>query len=116
MRDAVARQLEESPLVVNREWPVFFFKGGGDKMGKPLGLRTQHQVQTNRCWAAVATSVSQFLDKPGSSTQRILASQQLNQGNWVWLVTAPLGGKALQKFPEVRDKGGISAPSQKQNP
>ncbi len=28
-----------------------------------------------------------------------------NQGNWVWLVTAALGGKALQKFAEVQDKG-----------
>jgi hypothetical protein len=28
-----------------------------------------------------------------------------NQGNWVWLVTAALGGKALQKFAEVQEKG-----------
>lgn len=28
-----------------------------------------------------------------------------NQGNWVWLVTAALGGKALQKFAEIRDQG-----------
>jgi hypothetical protein len=27
-----------------------------------------------------------------------------NQGNWVWLVTAALGGKALQKYAEVQDK------------
>ena len=27
-----------------------------------------------------------------------------NQGNWVWLVTAAIGGKALQKFAEVQDK------------
>jgi hypothetical protein len=27
-----------------------------------------------------------------------------NQGNWVWLITAALGGKALQKFAEVQDK------------
>ncbi len=27
------------------------------------------------------------------------------QGNWVWLVTAALGGKALQKFAEVQEKG-----------
>lgn len=27
-----------------------------------------------------------------------------NQGNWVWLVTAALGGKALQKFAEVQEK------------
>lgn len=26
------------------------------------------------------------------------------QGNWVWLVTAALGGKALQKFAEVQEK------------
>jgi len=105
MRDAVARQLEKSTLLVNHESSALFFKGGGDKMANPLSLRMQHQVQTNSCWAAVATSVSQFLDKPGSSTQCILASQQLNQGNWVWLVTAALGGKALQKFAEVQDKG-----------
>jgi len=28
-----------------------------------------------------------------------------NQGNWVWLVTAGLAGKALQKFAEAQDKG-----------
>jgi multisubunit Na+/H+ antiporter MnhB subunit len=28
-----------------------------------------------------------------------------DQGNWVWLVTAALGGKALQKFAEIQDKG-----------
>jgi hypothetical protein len=28
-----------------------------------------------------------------------------NQGNWVWLVTAALGGKALQKFAEIKDQG-----------
>jgi len=27
-----------------------------------------------------------------------------NQGNWVWLVTAALGGKVLQKYAEVSDK------------
>jgi hypothetical protein len=27
-----------------------------------------------------------------------------NQSNWVWLITAALGGKALQKFAEVQDK------------
>jgi hypothetical protein len=27
-----------------------------------------------------------------------------DQGNWVWLVTAALGGKALQKFAEVEEK------------
>jgi hypothetical protein len=27
-----------------------------------------------------------------------------NQGNWVWLVTAALGAKALQKYAEVKDK------------
>jgi hypothetical protein len=27
-----------------------------------------------------------------------------NQGNWIWLVTAAIGGKALQKFAEVQDK------------
>jgi hypothetical protein len=27
-----------------------------------------------------------------------------NQSNWIWLVTAALGGKALQKFAEVQDK------------
>lgn len=26
------------------------------------------------------------------------------QSNWIWLVTAALGGKALQKFAEVQDK------------
>jgi hypothetical protein len=26
-----------------------------------------------------------------------------NQGNWVWLLTAAFGGKALQKYAEVRD-------------
>lgn len=26
-----------------------------------------------------------------------------NQGNWVWLVTAALGGKAVQKFAEIKD-------------
>ncbi len=26
------------------------------------------------------------------------------QGNWVWLVTAALGGKAIQKFAEVQEK------------
>jgi len=25
-------------------------------------------------------------------------------GNWVWLVTAALGGKAIQKFAEIKDK------------
>jgi hypothetical protein len=28
-----------------------------------------------------------------------------NQGNWVWLVTAALGAKEVQKFAEVQDKG-----------
>lgn len=27
-----------------------------------------------------------------------------NQGNWVWLVTAAIGGKALQKYAEIKDK------------
>jgi hypothetical protein len=26
------------------------------------------------------------------------------QGNWVWLVTAALGGKALQKYAEAQEK------------
>jgi hypothetical protein len=69
MLDAVARQLEKSILVVNCERAALFFKGGGDKMGNPLSLTTQHQAQTNWCWAAVATSVSQFLDNHGSWTQ-----------------------------------------------
>jgi hypothetical protein len=35
-----------------------------------------------------------------------------NQGNGVWLVTAAIGGKALQKFAEVQEKGksGGSSP------
>jgi hypothetical protein len=28
-----------------------------------------------------------------------------NQSNWVWLITAALGGKALQKFAETKDQG-----------
>lgn len=27
-----------------------------------------------------------------------------NQGNWVWLITAAIGGKALQKFAEVKEE------------
>ena len=27
-----------------------------------------------------------------------------DQGNWVWLVAAALGGKALQKYAEFQDK------------
>jgi hypothetical protein len=39
----------------------------------------QHQAQTNWCWAAVAASVSEFLDSQSQWTQCTLASQQLNQ-------------------------------------
>jgi len=27
-----------------------------------------------------------------------------DQSNWVWLVTAALGGKAVQKYAEIQDK------------
>jgi hypothetical protein len=37
-------------------------------------------------------------------------------GSYVRLVTAALGGKALQKFAEVQDKGKKGAPSQNQKP
>jgi hypothetical protein len=35
-----------------------------------------------------------------------------NEGNWVWLVTAALGGKALQKFAEIQDKSKNGEPPQ----
>ena len=38
------------------------------------------------------------------------------QGNWVWLVTAALGGKALQKYAEVQQKKEeIKAKAQKES-
>lgn len=79
MPDAVARQLGNNTLVVNRDGPALFFKGGGDKVSNLLSLTMQQQEQKNWCWAAVATSVARFLDNTSTLTQCILASQQLDQ-------------------------------------
>ena len=40
--------------------------------------------------------------KSGWDTGKLPSLQ--DQGNWVWLITAALGGKALQKYAEIRDK------------
>src|SRR5580692_292588 len=50
-------------------------------MSNQLSLNMQQQKQDNWCWAAVATSIAQFLDNPTQWTQCALASTQLNQGN-----------------------------------
>ncbi len=74
--------------------PNLILDDSPDQGGEPSTMR----IMT----LAIIFTFCALMLKTGWDTGKLPSLQ--DQGNWVWLVTAALGGKALQKYAEIRDK------------
>ncbi len=74
--------------------PNLILDDSPDQGGEPSTMR----IMT----LAIIFTFCALMLKTGWDTGKLPSLQ--GQGNWVWLVTAALGGKALQKYAEIRDK------------
>jgi hypothetical protein len=74
--------------------PNMILDDSPDQGGEPSTMR----VLT----LAIVFAFCALMLKTGWDTGKLPSLQ--DQGNWVWLITAALGGKALQKYAEIRDK------------
>jgi hypothetical protein len=74
--------------------PALMMDDGTDAGGEPSTMRILS--------LAIVLTFCILMLKTGWDKQALPSLE--NQGNWVWLVTAALGGKALQRFAEIRDQ------------
>jgi hypothetical protein len=78
-------------LVVER--PELIMDDSPDAGGEPSTMRILTLI--------VVLTFAVLVLRTGWNTQSLPTLE--NQGNWIWLITAAFGGKALQKFAEVRE-------------
>jgi len=81
-------------LAMILEWPALIMDDSVEAGGEPSTMRIMA--------LAIVLTFCLVMLRTGWNSGALPSLE--NQGNWVWLVTAALGGKALQKFAEVQDK------------
>jgi len=92
--DAAASACALFVLALIMQAPALIMDAGAAEGGEPSTMR----ILT----LAIVLTFCALMLKTGWDKQTLPSLE--NQGNWVWLVTAALGGKALQTYTET--KGG----------